>query len=485
MSATFLRRAAPRALLIAALAASPAALAADKPATAEGAQSLQSFFSGLLPEAAPGEPALVTVKPDGSAYVVTFDFQAMNGLLKGAPASYEPAVLVYRLYEQDDGNWRFVLGSFPKLVVHSEDVTSTFEVRNFSQTLLFDPAIAWWLNGSARADGGVSTTNAPDLNQTITFGPAKAEYATTVGDNGAVSSTAKETFSDLGFKMTGQSKEGQPVNLDGRFESLGFNVGFDGLKTRKLFDALSLVSANRDNLGPHADALKGLLHEIVAPGLRLAEGAEGSKGLFTSPFGAITLAGFKIAGGLSDAGPDSAIDLAVSAEGLSLPVGLAPPGAADLTPSKIDVSATLKGIDISAAASTAIDRLRLDGKDRALADEDMAKVAEAFLSAGPLRLELQPSHIAAPAIDADVQGEVNYATGHVSGSVTIRMRNFDKTMAAVKNLGPEVQSRALPGLAMAKGLAKSESDGSLSWIIEVDQNRSISVNGIPLGKAPG
>jgi hypothetical protein len=64
------------------------------------------------------------------------------------------------------------------------------------------------------------------------------------------------------------------------------------------------------------------------------------------------------------------------------------------------------------------------------------------------------------------------------------MRGFDKTMAAVKDLGPDVAAKALPGLALAKGLGKSESDGSLSWLVELDAERSIKVNGIPFGKAP-
>jgi hypothetical protein len=64
------------------------------------------------------------------------------------------------------------------------------------------------------------------------------------------------------------------------------------------------------------------------------------------------------------------------------------------------------------------------------------------------------------------------------------MRDFDKTMAAVKGLGPDVAAKAMPGLALAKGLGKSESDGSLSWLVELDAERSIKVNGIPFGKAP-
>ena len=206
--------------------------------------------------------------------------------------------------------------------------------------------------------------------------------------------------------------------------------------------------------------------------------------MVSSPFGAIALAGLKVAVAIANSGSQSAIEARLAAEGLSLPVALVPPGAADLTPSKIDLTATLKGIDIAAGANEAITDMKLGSPGWTISDENSAKVAAAFLSAGPLRIDLAPSHVVAPAIDADVQGALVYATGKPSGQMTIRMRGFDKTMAAVKALGPEVAAKSLPGLAMAKGLAKAESDGSLSWVVELGQDRSLKVNGIPLGKAP-
>ena len=57
-------------------------------------------------------------------------------------------------------------------------------------------------------------------------------------------------------------------------------------------------------------------------------------------------------------------------------------------------------------------------------------------------------------------------------------------IAAVEALGPEVAAETMPALALAKGLGKSESDGSLSWLVELDTERKINVNGIPFGKAP-
>ncbi len=68
--------------------------------------------------------------------------------------------------------------------------------------------------------------------------------------------------------------------------------------------------------------------------------------------------------------------------------------------------------------------------------------------------------------------------------MTIHMRGFDKTMAAVQAMGPDIMGKAVPALALAKGLAKSESDGSLSWVVELSADRSMKINGIPFGKAP-
>ena len=54
----------------------------------------------------------MTVKPEASDYVISVDLSALNPLLKaaGAKVSYEPATLVYKATEQDDGKWRVAHG---------------------------------------------------------------------------------------------------------------------------------------------------------------------------------------------------------------------------------------------------------------------------------------------------------------------------------------------------------------------------------------
>ncbi len=394
-------------LTSAALCLQPA-FAADKPATPEGAQALQGLFSKYLPPAGDGAPPLVTVAPEGADYVISADLSAINGLIKavGGSTAYDPATIVWKAVEQDDGHWRVRLESFPKIVAHKDDATSTVELTNYQHAMLIDPAISWFVNGSASLDKGAVNVNAPDGERSVDFGAGRADYTTRVNGDGSVSTMVKEDLSDVAVTATGPGKDDAPVNMSAHFDKALVNLGIDGFKPRTVFDVWGLLAAHRADLAAHGPELKGLLKELAAPGLKFSEGGEASKVLVTTPAGAVALSRVDALLGVDNAGPQSSISLSASADGLSLPIGLAPPGVADLIPSKIDIAAKFAGIDIAAAANEAIADMRLDGGGPAISDEDSAKVAAALLSAGPLRLEFAPSRIVAPAIDADFQGDI-------------------------------------------------------------------------------
>ncbi len=480
------RRFALASLAAAALSALPA-LAADRPATPEGADALRGLIAKYLPAAQAGASPLVTVTPQGADYLISADLSALNELLKETGASYDPAAIVYKAIEQDDGNWRLMMDSLPRIVFHSKKTNGSVELTNFQSTALISRAVAWLLSGSASMDKGALHIQTPKAEEAVDFGAVQENVTTTLGGDGSVSTLVKEDISDIGFKAAGLGENDAPINISGRSDKALIDLGVDGFKSRKAFDLWGLLVSHvsRADLAAHEPELKGLLRELAAPGLKFAEGIEAQRTLVTSSIGAITLADAKYQLGAANAGPQSSISLGVSAEGLSLPVGLLPAGADNLTPSRIDVTATLKGIDLAAAANEWISALSLQGDGPVITDQDADKVEAALLSAGPIRIEIAPSHITAPAIDADFTGVIGFDHGKpAAGALTVHMRGFDKTMAAVKALGPDVAAKAMPPLALAKGLAKSESDGSLSWLVELTPDRSMMVNGIPFGKAP-
>ena len=479
------RRLAPLSLAAALLWGLPA-LADDKPATAEGADALKALIAKYLPAAQAGASPLVTVTVEGSHYLVSADLSGLNAILAETGVSYDPAVIVYKAVEQDDGNWRVAIDSLPRIGFHSEDANGSVELTNFRSTALISPAIAWLLSGSASMDKGAFQIQKPKLTQEIDFGPVQETVATNVAGDGSVSTQVKEEIAELGLKAVGAGENGTPINFSARAEKALINLGVGGFKSRKAFDLWGLLAAHpaRADLAGHEAELKGLLKELAAPGLKFNEGIEAQKTIVTAALGAIALADVKYRLGAANAGPQSSINVSLSADGLSLPVGLLPPNASALTPSKIDVAATLKGIDLAAAANEWISDLSLQGEGPMLSDDNAEKVEAAFLSSGPVQIEFAPSHVVAPAVDADFAGLIRLDHNKPTGVITVHMRDFDKTMAAVKDLGPDVAAKAMPGLALAKGLGKSESDGSLSWLVELDAERSIKVNGIPFGKAP-
>ena len=141
------RRFALASLAAAALCAFPA-LAADRPATPEGAEALRALIAKYLPAAQAGASPLVTVTPQGSDYLISADLSALNDLLKETGASYDPATIVYKAIEQDDGNWRVMMDSLPRIVFHSKEANGSLELTNFRSTALISPAIAWLLSGA-------------------------------------------------------------------------------------------------------------------------------------------------------------------------------------------------------------------------------------------------------------------------------------------------------------------------------------------------
>ncbi len=162
------RRFALASLAAAALCAS-SALAADRPATPEGADALRALIAKFLPAAQAGASPLVTVTPEGAGYLISADLSALNELIKETGASYDPAKIVYTAVEQDDGNWRLVMDSLPRIVFHSEEANGSVELTNFRSTALISPAIAWLLGGSASADKGSVQIRTPKRDDAAEF----------------------------------------------------------------------------------------------------------------------------------------------------------------------------------------------------------------------------------------------------------------------------------------------------------------------------
>ena len=118
--------------------------------------------------------------------------------------------IVYKAIEQDDGNWRVIMDSLPRIVFHSKEANGSVELTNFRSTALIGPAIAWLLSGSASVDKGTLQIQTPKLDQSIDFGPVQETVTTNVGGDGSVSTVVKEDISEIGLKASRGRRELTP-----------------------------------------------------------------------------------------------------------------------------------------------------------------------------------------------------------------------------------------------------------------------------------
>ncbi len=444
--------------LAAALCGRFPALAADKPATPEGADALKAFFAKYLPAAQAGAPPLVTVTPEGADYLISADLSALNALLKETGVSYDPATIVYKAVEQDDGNWRVAMDSLPKIGFHSKDATGSLELTNFRSAALIDPAIAWLLSGSASMDKGTFKIQTPKIDPDDRFRPRSGDdrdqcrrrrFGFDAGEGGH---RRPRPESDRRRRQ-----DDAPVNFSGRSDKALVNLGVDGFKSRKAFDLWGLLAAHPPApTSPRTrPELKGLLKELAAPGLKFSEGIEAQKVVVTASLGAIALGGCQISAWRRQRRA-AELDQPQRFSRRIEPAGwTCPAQRRRLDPVENRHRCNAQGSTSPPPPTRRSPTCGSRATGRLLSDENADKVAAALLSAGPLRIEFAPSHSSRPR-------STRTSRGHPPRAQQSERRNhdpragFDKTMAAVKDMGPDITGKAIPASRWPKGSPRAK-----------------------------
>jgi hypothetical protein len=313
--------------------------------------------------------------------------------------------------------------------------------------------------------------------------------------DGAAASSLEESFSAINFNFLidpqlahpNSITEAKRVSITGAAQSGEAKATFDGLKMKPFLDAWAFAVAHSapGEIAANAAAFKTLLTAAAATQPSFGENGSVKSLTIEAPQGTIAVAEGEFGLGVSATGRTSRFEERIAAKGLTLPDAMAPPMAKNLIPTAFDVAFKVSGIDLNAAATEAIADMKVTNDGVSLSSDDQSKVLTQLLSAGPIIVDVPPSHVTAPQLDIAFEGNVRYAPGgKPTGTFTVHMRDFDKTVTAVKGLGPDAEKEMVPALAIAKGLAKEEADGALSWVGEIGADGVMKVNGLPLGKAP-
>ena len=468
------------------------AFAGDLAATPDGAKKLGAVLDKYVGKPAAGSQPAITITPEGGHYALAVDLAALTAPLKTAGFSYDPAVLKVELIEQDDGMWRYERATLPPLSFHMKDGSGSINFTDYKSAGLFDPALGWYKTVQASLASGHFEVKAPGVQETFELGAMSANGTGAASASGAVTGSVHEDIANIvgAFNITpggaDAKPDAKPVKATLHVDKGVVDVALDGLKPHPLLDlwAFAIAHPTRPELAANEAAFKDLLRAAMPSAFKINETFALQTIAVEAQQGVFKVANGKGAVGASGSGANNSFEEHFVIDGLALPPGLVPPAYAALTPSAVDIGFKVSGFDLQSGANEAINDMHLAGDGPVISQEDDLKVASKFKGAGPVVIDIAPSHIMAPQLDIALEGKINYAGDKPTGAVTVHMRNFDKTVAALKALGPVASPQMLGGLTMAKGLAKTEVDGTLTWVAELGADGQMKVNGLPLGKAP-
>jgi hypothetical protein len=464
-------------------AVSASAFAADVAPTPQGVETLKNmlttYFGKSVADAA-------TVAAEGDHYKVSVD------LTKLIPPSAQPdfaltsAPANYNLIEQSDGAWKVSGDAFPALEGHGKDVSFSMAADGYAFQSVYDPALAGFRSFDGKADKIAASIHTPQVDEAISYDSAKFSGSGAAGANGAYSAKMHETFDGASILVTPKKTDQPPAApIALQFGSLSLDVAADDLKTHELLDLWRFLVAHpsRAALAADEDALKTKLRALAPVEGKFSEDIAAQNLTVMTPKGPAKLDGLKVSfSGANFPGKDP-IEVHIALNGVAPPPGVVPPPFQQLTPTALDLGVKYSGYDYAAAMQEAIDDIHLEGEGPVISQDDSKKIAAKMSASGIVDVTVLPSHIVAPQLDLSIEGSFQIAGGLPVGKVTVKARNFDQTMAAVKATGPMATPQMIEGLVFAKGLAKTDGD-ALVWVAEYNAGGAIKVNGLPLGKPP-
>lgn len=468
---------------------STVALAAS--ATPEEAQRLTGVFQTYLGN----EPGVVTVAVAGEAYDVKIDLASLISKFKQPNFSAEISPIIMTLADQGGGKWLVTQDSPLSYTAKIPgQLEMTVKVGTLKGSSLFDGSTSTFVTSTFdMADLSVDETVTPpegaSMHVAYNIGAMHYETTTTPSSTGALDSAFHIAMSGItetiGIPATPTG--GASTDIKVTVETGTQDGTITGARVQAIYKLIAWFVAH-----PSEEAIKANqaeLKTIVRDGLPLFENITSTGTLqnliVTTPIGPIGIAklGFDI--GANGIVADGMLHEGFSAEGLTLPPGPVPPFATDLVPHSFSFDFKIADFNLTDSAKMFLEGMDLT-KEKLTTPEQDLKLLTALLPKGAATFSIAPGKVSAKLYDIGFEGSMTAGpNGMPLGSATVTARGLDDVMKTLQAGPPEMVGQAIPGIIAAKGMAKTEADGSLTWKIENTISGTVLINGIDISKMGG
>ena len=470
-----------------ALAAAPAWAA---PATQDGADHLKSVFEAYLGQT----EGVVTVTPNGEAYTVSLDpanqiAKAPNG---GKGATVSPIEL--QVAELGDGKWQVSQNGpvdFNMLVPGMLELRIAAEDYNWSG--VFDESLKAFETSAGKATGvnlteAVTQPGQPTMNVAYTVDSIKIATSAVAGATGGIDGTMSYVVTGMTETFTLPPTPQMPAPMDVTITADSYTAegNTTAMRNAALLElwAWFVAHPGEDAIKANFDEMKGKVGAALPffDNVR-ASGTMNNLAVIT-PMGEAKATAAEIVVDVNGAVADGKVRERIKLSGLQLPEELMPDWVPPLLPKTVTLDFTIDSFDLAAPAQILLAEMGPDGNSTPDMEQRMRM---ALIPAGTVDIALAETGASSDMYGLTVDGKMSVGpmTPMPVGNAVIRVNGLDAVMQALQSAPPEVSQQAIPGIMMARGLAKPEGEDSYSWTIEASATGQILVNGVDLSAMGG
>lgn len=446
-----------------------------------GANELKASLSRYLGSTVFDKGA-IRIAPDGDAYRLEIDFNAIIRLFPGAEVTFDPYPQVLSLKPRPDGTWDVAntlrTGGWFSGKGPNGPQSMQWTVTNGKMTGTYDPALAAFSSLTFSSGAGTMTMQAPDQDTQITIGSANIEAQSARSARSGVDFSMTQDISNLAETVTvKQGGDEFPVAI--RASRVTSENSASRLQSKPLLDLLAFAVANGDEAKIKAKQteLKALLLAALPLWNKLQGEQQWHDVSIVTPLGDLSASSMGFAVSMDGISQQSAISYRLRAADLKGPTHLLPAWAVPLLPSDIDIGLGGKDLNVEAPLSTFIATFDLN-KVPPVPDDVEELVKRQFLEKEP-KLVVAHSSLGNKDYRLEMEGEMTFVDEKPAFHAVIDMAGYDKIVDALKagSASEPTAMQAFTGLLAMKGFSRTLPDGRLQWAVDMRRDGALLVNG--------
>jgi hypothetical protein len=477
-----------RSLCFGALAAGSFTVAAQAAEVdAKGASELVKSLTDFLPEKAASSGFLEAV-PQGDHYRLSADFgrlvraflpageldvSGLYDLLVFPPAGPEGLMAVRRdssdLALSARWNKEGMKGNLAYLL---KDVT--FDGQ-------FDPSIPYFRDAVSHASGGTMTSDDGKQQLEASFGPIDQKLSSVRNPDGSVDIGGTAEISGFRETIRGQDMPTVTFNMG----TMSVDAAVKGLRLQELKSVFEFLSVRASQESLSTDEKKTLA-ELARKILPVMTGIEEK---ITVEKLAVEASGFGLtfdkAGyvfGMGGLGDRSEVHFGFS---LDKPKVTGVPEMmlyGDLLPEAVNIAVSIPELNFKSAVDTFFAEADFD-KPEPLTEAQSEALGRAFLPDGRLKVAFPDISARSGVYDVAITGsmsvDIQSKPEKASADFDVTAKDIDRTIKSIQELAQKVPQLNTTSfvLMMAKGMAKTDADGTSRWKVEVSEDQVVKVNG--------